>query len=123
MKNFLPYCCMVCFLMVSCKEKTSREADKPSVPSAGAGTGKTKYIDVHDLQPGGVRFDDVMAAHQKDLATQDKYGVKFVKFWVDEVKGKVYCLSEATDSSAVVNTHREAHGLLPSSVMQVKEGE
>ncbi|HEX2533593.1 MAG TPA: DUF4242 domain-containing protein [Chitinophagaceae bacterium] len=80
-------------------------------------------MDVHDLPPGEVRFQDVMAAHQKDLATQGKYEVRFIKFWVDEAKGKVYCLSEAGDSNQVIRTHKEAHGLLPSSVMQVKEGE
>jgi hypothetical protein len=80
------------------------------------------YIDVHNLEPGKVTFDDVMAAHHKDLATQDKYGVQFRKFWVDEEKGKVYCLSSAANPEAVSNTHKEAHGLLPISVYQVTDG-
>ena len=109
-------------LFANCNSNASNTTDKPAHPLPTS-TAINKYIDVHDLQPGAVSFKDVMEAHQKDLATQDKYGVKFVKFWVDEAKGKVYCLSEAKDSSNVITTHKEAHGLLPSAIMQVKEGE
>jgi hypothetical protein len=84
--------------------------------------GRAIFIDVHDLEPGKVSFADVMAAHQKDLATEGKYDVNFIKFWVDEQKGKVYCLSTAKDSNAIIQTHREAHGLLPSSIHQVQPG-
>lgn len=80
------------------------------------------YIDVHDLEPGKVTFADVEAAHQKDLATQGKYGVEFLKFWVDEDKGKVYCLSKANDMESVKATHQEAHGLVPGTVYKVSEG-
>ena len=114
--------CVVCILLANCNSSASKEAANPA-HSPTTGTAKKKYIDVHDLEPGKVSFADVMAAHQKDLATEGKYGVRFIKFWVDEAKGKVYCLSEADDSSSVINTHKEAHGLLPSAVMQVKEGE
>ena len=80
------------------------------------------FIDVHNLEPGKVTFADVMAAHQKDLATQGKYGVNFIKFWVDEKEGKVYCLSTAKDSMAVIKTHAAAHGLLPAEVLKVTDG-
>jgi hypothetical protein len=80
------------------------------------------YIDVHNLEPGKVTYEAVMDAHRKDLATQGKYGVKFHKFWVDEEKGKVYCLSSAANPQAVSNTHKEAHGLVPESVYAVTDG-
>jgi hypothetical protein len=80
------------------------------------------YIDVHDLEPGKVKFADVLAAHQKDLATENKYGVNFIKFWVDEKKGKVYCLSTAKDTQSIRQTHAEAHGLLPTAIYKVSEG-
>lgn len=80
------------------------------------------FVDVHELEPGKVSFDAVMGAHQKDLATQDKYGVKFLKFWVDEGKGKVYCLSEAQNAQAIYNTHKEAHGLVPNATYEVTDG-
>jgi hypothetical protein len=81
------------------------------------------YLDIHELGPGNVTAAAVAAAHQKDLAVQQKYGVNFINYWVDEKSGTVICLSQAPDSAAVVNTHREAHGLLPVSVVRVEQGQ
>jgi hypothetical protein len=89
-----------------------------STPSSG----QSLFIDEHDLTPGKVTFADVMAAHQKDLATEGKYNVNFIKFWVAEDNGKVYCLSSAKDSSDIVETHRNAHGLLPSTIYKITAG-
>jgi len=80
------------------------------------------YIDVHNLEPGKVTAADVAGAHQKDLATQDQFGVSFLSYWVDEVKGKVYCLSESPDDSSIYKTHKLAHGLVPDQIEQVTEG-
>ena len=85
-------------------------------------TGNSLYIDVHDLAPGSVSYSDVAAAHEKDLATEGKYGVQFIKYWVDEKEGKIYCLSSAPDSNAIIETHQEAHGLLPSRIYKVTDG-
>jgi len=80
------------------------------------------YLDFHEFGPGNVTAAAVVGAHQKDLATEGKYGVNFLDYWVDEKAGLVVCLSQAADSSAVINTHREAHGLLPESIVKVKPG-
>jgi hypothetical protein len=80
------------------------------------------FIDVHLLQPGSVTAADVAAAHAKDLSVQAKYGVQFLKYWVDEKSGTVYCLSSAPDSSHIANAHNEAHGLLPQEVYEVTDG-
>ena len=85
--------------------------------------GKNLFLDVHELGAGNVTADAVAGAHQKDLAVQQKYGVNFINYWVDEKQGVVMCLSQAPDSNAIINTHKEAHGLIPVSVMEVKEGE
>ena len=81
------------------------------------------YIDVHDLGPGKVKASDVAGAHAKDLAVEKKYGVHFINYWVDEDKGKIYCLSTAPDSDAVRKTHAEAHGLLPAETYEVSAGD
>ena len=83
---------------------------------------KQLFIDVHHLGAGSVTFKDVAAAHAKDLAVQKKRGVNFIKYWVDEKNGDVYCLSSAHDSTTIVETHREAHGLLPQEILAVKDG-
>ena len=85
--------------------------------------GKQLFLDIHNLEPGGVTAEAVAGAHEKDLAVQDKYDVNFINYWVDEKQGKVFCLSEAPDSLSVIKTHTEAHGLVPSKVERVKQGE
>lgn len=112
---------LVVLLFSSCGDTNEKKVDT-TTPIANTSTAQSYFIDVHDLEPGKVTFKDVEGAHQKDLATQDKYGVKFMKFWVDEQKGKVYCLSQAKNEVSVTNTHKEAHGLLPSNVYQVSSG-
>lgn len=85
--------------------------------------GTTLFLDVHELGAGNVTAEAVAAAHQKDLAVQAKHGVRFLNYWVDEVNGKVVCLSEAPNADAVRDTHQEAHGLLPASIVKVARGE
>ncbi len=83
---------------------------------------KNLFLDFHYLGAGNVTANDVAAAHQKDLAVENKHGVNFINYWVDEKEGVVICLSQAKDSSSVIETHKEAHGLIPAYVLKVKEG-
>ncbi|MEO5985115.1 MAG: DUF4242 domain-containing protein [Ferruginibacter sp.] len=108
-------------LVFSCNTKKNDSSEKKTSVVADL-TSDKYFIDVHDLKPGKVTFADVEVAHKKDLATQEKYGVNFIKYWVDEEKGKVYCLSQAKSASSVKNTHKEAHGLIPSVVYEVTDG-
>src|SRR2546426_1016075 len=52
------------------------------------------FMDVHK-QVNGATAKDVAEAHKKDLATQGKYGVRYLKYWLDEKNGRIYCLAEA----------------------------
>lgn len=83
---------------------------------------KNYYLDVHELGAGNVTAEAVAGAHQKDLAVEKKYDVNFINYWVDTKQGLVFCLSQAPDSTNVIKTHREAHGLIPAYVMEVKPG-
>lgn len=85
-------------------------------------SGKQLFLDTHNLTPGGVTAEAVAAAHEKDLAVQGKYDVSFINYWVDEKLGKVMCLAEAPDSLAIIHTYTEAHGLVPSKVQRVAQG-
>jgi len=80
------------------------------------------FLDVHLLGPG-VSPNDVAGAHQKDLAVQGKYGVNISNYWLDQKDGVVMCLAEAKDSASLIKTHKEAHGLVPAKVYQVKQGQ
>ena len=84
---------------------------------------KNLYMDVHHVGPGKLTIEAVAAAHAKDLATEKKYGVKLINYWVDEKNGTIMCLAQATSPAGLVNTHKEAHGLLPDQVYLVTEGQ
>jgi hypothetical protein len=92
-------------------------------PEAAAGGNDGFFLDVHELGAGNVTAAAVAGAHQKDLQVQGKYGVNFINYWVDEKAGLVLCLSQAKDSTSVISTHNEAHGLLPARIFKVKQGQ
>jgi Protein of unknown function (DUF4242) len=79
------------------------------------------FMDVHHLE-GGVSVDDVAKAHAADLATQDSHGVQYLRYWVDEAQGRIFCLVDAPDAEAANTVHREAHGLVADDIFQVQEG-
>lgn len=79
------------------------------------------YLDVHNVE-GGVSAEDVAAAHMKDLEEQAKHDVKYLRYWVDEKAGKIFCLVEAPNAEAAHTVHREAHGLVADEIYEVKEG-
>ena len=62
------------------------------------------FMDVHTVE-GGVSATDVAGAHQADLATQTKYGVDYMRYWVDEKAGKVFCLVNAPDADTAATVH------------------
>jgi hypothetical protein len=78
-------------------------------------------MDVHNLGTG-VSMHDVAEAHQADLATQGDYDVSYLRYWVDQDKGQIFCLVEAPDAEAAAEVHRKAHGLVADAVYQVQEG-
>jgi hypothetical protein len=77
-------------------------------------------MDVHNID-GGVSADDVAAAHEADLATQGSHGVNYLRYWVDEEAGKIFCLVDAPDAEAANCVHREAHGLVADEIYPVSE--
>ncbi|MDT4914460.1 MAG: hypothetical protein QOC66_3588 [Pseudonocardiales bacterium] len=79
------------------------------------------YMDVHNID-GGVAVSDVAKAHQADLETQGKHDVSYLRYWVDEANGKIFCLVEAPSAEAATGVHREAHGLVADEVFEVQEG-
>ncbi len=78
------------------------------------------FMDMHDLDD--VTMADVATAHRADLATQDGHGVQYLRYWVDEAHGKVFCLVDAPSAEAASTVHREAHGLVADQVFPVQEG-
>jgi hypothetical protein len=79
------------------------------------------FMDIHSLG-GAVGKADVERAHAADLTTQERYGVSYLRYWVDEADGKIFCLVEAPDAQAAASVHREAHGLVADEIFPVAEG-
>jgi class 3 adenylate cyclase len=78
------------------------------------------YMDIHEI-PGGVTPEEVAKAHEQDLAVQQKYGVEFRKYWVNEKAGKIFCFVDAPNAEAAHCVHREAHGLVAGNIIEVQE--
>jgi hypothetical protein len=78
------------------------------------------FMDLHTID-GGVSESDVAAAHEADLTTQAAHGVKYLRYWVDEEAGKIFCLVDAPDAEAANTVHREAHGLVADEIYPVSE--
>lgn len=79
------------------------------------------YMDVHN-KVDGLTADVANQAHKKDLEVQRKYGVEYLNYWFNEDEGRVFCLVRAPDKETARRVHREAHGLMPDDIIEVKEG-
>jgi len=79
------------------------------------------FMDFHQID-GGVAMEDVAKAHHADLKTQAAYDPRYLRYWVDEPGGRVFCLVEAPSAEAAARVHREAHALVADHIYQVQEG-
>ena len=76
------------------------------------------FMDIHRLE--GTTPDAVAKAHLEDLKAQDKYGVRYLRYWFNEPAGQIFCLVEAPDAAAATAVHREAHGLVADQIIEVE---
>ncbi len=78
------------------------------------------FMDIHFV--GEVSVEDTRLAHLKDLAVQEKYGVKYHQYWFNEKEGTVYCLMEGPDKESCAATHLEANGITACQITEVEGG-
>lgn len=76
------------------------------------------YMDLHILP--GVKAMDVAEAHRLDLLVEREHSCKCMTYWIDELRGHVYCLIDAPEKEAVVQMHNQAHGLVPHRIIEVQ---
>ena len=79
------------------------------------------FMDTHTIG-GPVTIDDVAKAHTADLQAQGAYDVDYLRYWVDQEHGKIFCLVDAPDADTAATVHREAHGLVANEIYPVVEG-
>jgi class 3 adenylate cyclase len=77
------------------------------------------YMDIHNL-PEGMTLEDVAKAHAQDVETQQKYGVEYTKYWINESGRKVFCLVRAPNAEAAECVHREAHGMVAEKIIEIQ---
>ena len=51
------------------------------------------YMDIHNLE--GATAEQIAKAHAADLEMQGKYHVQYLKYWLNESRGKAFCLVDA----------------------------
>jgi class 3 adenylate cyclase len=78
------------------------------------------YMDRHHAP--GVTAEDLAAAHAQDVGVQQNHGVRYLTYWFEEETGAVFCLADGPSKQAVEDVHREAHGLLASTIIEVEPG-
>jgi class 3 adenylate cyclase len=75
------------------------------------------YIDRHDAP--GVSPQALADAHAADVGVEQRHGVKYHTYWFDEDNGSIFCLAEGPTKEAVEAVHRESHGLLASTILEL----
>src|SRR5262249_39886626 len=75
------------------------------------------YLDRHDA-PGATPVD-LAEAHRRDAAIQGEYGVEYHTYWFDPANGSVFCLASGPSREAIEAVHRDAHGLLASTIVEL----
>lgn len=83
------------------------------------------FMDLHDASDYDVKptVEEIKRNHIADLAVQEKHGVKFIQYWINEDVGMVFCLMEAPSKEACAAVHQEAHGAMPCRIIELKGGD
>ncbi|MCW9708960.1 nickel-binding protein [Fodinibius salsisoli] len=78
------------------------------------------FMDYHIVSD--ISIDAVKRGHMADRSVQDKYGVKYIQFWVNQEAGTIFCLIEAPDKESCEGVHQEAHGNIACNIVKVESG-
>ncbi|MDZ7608097.1 MAG: DUF4242 domain-containing protein [Cyclobacteriaceae bacterium] len=78
------------------------------------------FMDFHQFE--SITVEDVKKAHIADISVQEKFGVKYHQFWVNEDSGSVFCLVEGPDPKTCELCHQVAHGNIACNIQEVEPG-
>src|SRR3982074_3221389 len=76
------------------------------------------YMDIHEVH--GMTAEAVAKAHASDLEIQQKYGVSYLKYWVNDSCGKAFCLVNAPNAETVNQVHHEHTGMVAEKIIEVQ---
>ena len=76
------------------------------------------YMDLHIVP--GVNAKAVAEAHSRDVYLEKDHNCKCLTYWIDELRGHVFCLIDAPNKETVYELHNRSHGLLPHKIIEVQ---
>ena len=75
------------------------------------------FMDRHDLP--GLTPEEIADAHTQDVEVQERHGVRYHTYWFDPANGSVFCLAEGPSKQSLEDVHREAHGQLAGTILEL----
>ena len=78
------------------------------------------FLDLHNL-PEGITSAHVAEMHQADLDLEHKYNCRGLTYWCDEKRKTAFCLIEAPSKEALIELHENAHGAVPTQIIEVND--
>lgn len=75
------------------------------------------YLDRHDSVD--IPPSELARLHLKDLEVQDNHGVEYLTYWYDHKRKTANCLVKAPSPEEAKKVHAEAHGNMPSKIIEV----
>ncbi|PKL82284.1 MAG: hypothetical protein CVV24_10925 [Ignavibacteriae bacterium HGW-Ignavibacteriae-3] len=81
------------------------------------------FMDIHTVDSAAFTVEDVVKAHMEDLAIEEKFGVKQIKYWVNVEAKTLFCLMKGPSRDACNEVHKESHGNTACNIIEVSEDE
>ncbi|PCJ94755.1 MAG: hypothetical protein COA50_10190 [Flavobacteriaceae bacterium] len=81
------------------------------------------FMDIHVVNDDNFSVEEVARAHTKDVAIQDKFGVKQLKYWVNVEQKTIFCLMTGPDKASCDAVHKESHGGTACNIIAVADDE
>lgn len=78
------------------------------------------FLDLHSL-PEGITAAHVAEMHQADLDLEHEYNCRGLTYWCDEKRKTAFCLIEAPSKEALIDLHENAHGAIPTRIIEVND--
>jgi len=78
------------------------------------------FLDLHNL-PDGVTAAHVAEMHKADLDIEHEYNCRGLTYWCDEKRKTAFCLIEAPSKEALIELHENAHGAIPTRIIEVND--
>ncbi len=78
------------------------------------------FLDLHEL-PEGITAQHVAEMHQADLDLEHHYHCRGLTYWCDEKRKTAFCLIDAPNKQALIDLHENAHGAIPTRIIEVND--